>query len=164
VGLAHITMTLQYITDDTSVVGGNVHLARSAGKEEDFQYVKERIDEVFEKHGVDITPYREARCAGFRLEHDLTVCAGVSFYTAPLLEANLENYMLVRDTWEAFTDAIITIAKRRVDESYTEEDKDKQEDMRRWWLRDRLFSDDFTTTVVPFELYSMATLPPEVKF
>jgi coproporphyrinogen III oxidase len=164
VGLAHITMTLQYITDDTSVVGGNVHLARSAGKEEDFQYVKERIDEVFEKHGRDITPYREARCAGFRLEHDLTVCSGVSFYAAPLLEANWDNYVLVRDTWEAFADAIITLAEKRKDDPFTAEDKEKQEDMRRWWLRDRLFSDDFTTTVVPFELFSMATLPPEVKF
>ena len=164
VGLAHITMTLQYITDDTSVVGGNVHLVRSAGKQEDFDYVAARIDEVFEKHGVDITPYREARCRGFRLEHDLTVCAGVSFYAAPLLEATWDNYVLVRDTWEAFTDAVITIAEKRKDEPFTEEDKAKQDDMRRWWLRDRLFSDDFTTTVVPFELYSMATLPPEVKF
>lgn len=164
VGLAHITMTLQFMTDGTTTVGGNVHLARAAGKEEDFQYVKEKIDEVFVKHNVDITPYREARCKGFRLEHDLTVCSGVSFYGGSLLEVTQENYELVRDTWEAFANAVIDITDKRANDPYTEEDKAKQEEMRWWWLKDRLFSDAYTTTVVPFELFFMATLPPEVKF
>ncbi len=164
VGLAHITMTLQFMTDGSTVVGGNVHLARAAGKEEDFQYVKEKIDDVFVKHDVDIARYREARCKGFRLEHDLTVCSGVSFYSAPLLEVTQLNYELVRDTWEAFANAIIDIAEKRVNDPFTAEDKAKQEEMRWWWLFDRLFSDAYTTTVVPYELYFMATLPPEVKF
>ena len=164
VGLAHITMTLQFITDGKTVVGGNVHMGRSAMKKEDIEYIKVKVDEVFDKHGVDIAPYRKARCKGFRLEHDLTVCSGVSFYVPPLMEANRQNYELVRDTWEAFLDASIALANKRVDEPYTQKEKDKQDKMRWWWLQDRLFSDDFTTSVVPFELFFMATLPPDVKF
>ena len=39
VGLIHITMTLQFKTDGTSSVAGNMHMAPAAGKEEDFQFV-----------------------------------------------------------------------------------------------------------------------------
>jgi len=164
VGLSHITMTLQFITDGRTVVGGNVHMGRSAMKQEDIDYLRVKVDEVFEKHGVDVAPYRKARCKGFRLERDLTVCSGVSFYVPPLMEANAKNYELVRDTWEAFLDATIVLANKRAEEPYSAKEKEKQDKMRWWWLQDRLFSDDFTTSVVPFELFFMATLPPEVKF
>jgi len=164
VGLSHITMTLQFITDGRTVVGGNVHMARSAMRQEDIDYLRVKVDEVFEKHGVDVAPYRKARCKGFRLERDLTVCSGVSFYIPPLMEANRQNYELVRDTWEAFLDATIVLANKRAEEPFTSKEKEKQDRMRWWWLQDRLFSDDFTTSVVPFELFFMATLPPEVKF
>ena len=164
VGLLHITMTLQFMPDGTSMVGGNMHMARAAGKEEDFQNIRERIDEAFARYDIDPTRYREARCKGSRKENDLVVCAGVSFYSPPFLEANETNYKLVRDVFEASLDAFVDVVEKRKDEPYTEAELALQDEMRRKWLWDRVFSDPFTTSIVPYELYSFATLPPEVKF
>jgi hypothetical protein len=36
--------------------------------------------------------------------------------------------------------------------------------MRRNWLEDRFFSDPYTGNVVPYEVWALSTLPPEVKF
>ncbi len=164
VGLVHITMTLQFKTDGTSTVGGNMHLAPAAGNEEDFQFVRDRVDAVFEKHGIDVERYRKARCETSRRDRGLVACAGVSFYRPPLFDASWENYQLVRDTYEAVVESYLDLVNNRKDDPFTEADLAIQDQMRWNWLWDRLFSDPYTTTVVPFELYSMATLPPEVKF
>jgi hypothetical protein len=47
---------------------------------------------------------------------------------------------------------------------YSNEDLAKQDYMRRNWLEDRFFADPYTGNVVPYEVWSLSTLPPEVKF
>ena len=39
-----------------------------------------------------------------------------------------------------------------------------QDAMRLNWFEDRMYSDPFTTEVVPYEIWSLHSLPPEVKF
>jgi hypothetical protein len=36
--------------------------------------------------------------------------------------------------------------------------------MRKRWLENQMFADTFSKKVVPYEAWSMANLPPEVKF
>ncbi len=74
------------------------------------------------------------------------------------------NYGFMTEAFERFVDAYMSLIERRKDDPYTAEDLAAQDAMRLNWLEDRLFSDPFTTNVTSYEAWSLATLPPEVKF
>jgi hypothetical protein len=56
------------------------------------------------------------------------------------------------------------IIEKRVDDPYNELDLIAQEEMRKSWLIDQLFSDPFASKIVPFEVWGTANLPPTIKF
>jgi hypothetical protein len=59
---------------------------------------------------------------------------------------------------------LVFIVERRMNDPYTDQDLAAQDAMRKNWLEDRFFSDPFTTSVTPYEAWSLYSLPPEVKF
>ena len=63
-----------------------------------------------------------------------------------------------------FSTLTLFIAEKRADDPFTDEDIAAQDAMRLNWFEDRLFSDPFTTEVVPYEIWSLHSLPPEIKF
>ena len=58
----------------------------------------------------------------------------------------------------------LAILERRQDEPFSAEDLAAQDEMRRRWLQDQFFSDPFSSRLVPYEAWSLANMPPVVKF
>jgi len=172
VGMIHNAFVIQFYPDGSSTVGGFVDLLPGATPEEDLQFMKEAVDAVYEKYGVDPTPYRELSCKGDdeaaaatdRRYRRKVACIGGSFYLQPMLGVTEENFSFVTEVYAALLDSYLTKAEERADDPYTEEDVAVQEAMRLNWFEDRFFSDPFTTEVVPYEIWSLHSLPPEVKF
>jgi hypothetical protein len=56
------------------------------------------------------------------------------------------------------------LVEKHKDSPYTEKDVKAQDTMRREWLQDQLFSDPYASKIVPFEAWSLANVPPVIKF
>lgn len=74
------------------------------------------------------------------------------------------SYEFIEVLLEKFTDAYLGLIPRRAGESVTAQDLALQEGMRKRWLVDQLFSDPFASKLVPFEVWSLANVPPTVRF
>ena len=172
VGMIHNAFVIQFYPDGGSTVGGFVDLLPGATPKEDLEFMKEAVDAVYEKYGVDPAPYRELSCKGDdeaaaatdRRYRRKVACIGGSFYLQPMLKVTDDNFSFVTEVYEALLDSYLTKAEERADDPYTQEDVAAQEAMRLNWFEDRFFSDPFTTEVVPYEIWSLHSLPPEVKF
>ncbi len=66
--------------------------------------------------------------------------------------------------FDEFVGTYMDIVAERADDPFTAADLAAQDDMRRRWLIDQLFSDPFASKIVPFEVWSFANVPPVVKF
>ena len=73
------------------------------------------------------------------------------------------NLALVTEAFQAMTDTYFEILSERKRERVTDTDRLAQDAMRRRWLEDQLFADTFSRKVVPYEVWSLANLPPAVK-
>ena len=172
VGMVHNAFVIQFYEDGTSSIWGFLDVLPGATPEEDLLYIKEAMDAVYEKHGVDPTPYRALSCKGDDKAAAATVstyrrkvaCIGGSFYLQPMLTVTDANFDFMTDTYETFLDSYLTMVEKRVDDPYTDEDLAAQDAMRLNWFEDRFFSDPFTRDVVPYEIWSLHSLPPVVKF
>lgn len=172
VGMIHAAIVVQFYPDGKSSIGGFLDVLPAATPEEDLLFMKEAMDAVYEKFGVDPKPHRELSCAGDddapaatnRRYRRKVACIGGSFYQQPLLTVTEENFRFVTEAYEALLDSYLTCAEKRADDPFTEEDVAAQEAMRLNWFEDRMYSDPFTTKVAPYEIWSLHSLPPEVKF
>jgi len=171
-GMPHNAFVIQFYEDGGSSIGGFLDVLPGATPEEDLLYIKEAMDAVYEKHGVDPTPHRALSCKGDDKAAAATVstyrrkvaCIGGSFYLQPMLTVTDENFDFMTDAYETFLDSYLTMVEKRVDDPYTDEDLAAQDAMRLNWFEDRFFSDPFTRDVVPYEIWSLHSLPPVVKF
>ena len=75
-----------------------------------------------------------------------------------------ENFAFMTEAYETFLDSYLTMAEKHIDDPYTDEELALQDAMRLNWFEDRFFSDPFTRDVVPYEIWSLHSLPPVVKF
>ena len=174
VGMLHAVIQMHYDKDGTSAIGGWLDILPGATREEDLATLKQTMDDVYEKYGIDSEPHRKLVCEGHADEDPLSMdnsrrrkpaCVGGSFFSNPTMMSVTENnFSFMTEAFERFVDAYMTIIERRKDDPYTAEDLAAQDAMRLNWFEDRLFSDPFTTNVTPYEAWSLATLPPEVKF
>ena len=65
---------------------------------------------------------------------------------------------------DAALDVYMELVEKHKDSPYTEKDVAAQDKMRREWLIDQLFSDPYSSKIVPFEAWSLANVPPIIKF
>ncbi|MDP6417126.1 MAG: hypothetical protein QGG54_19120, partial [Gammaproteobacteria bacterium] len=73
-------------------------------------------------------------------------------------------YVFAAGLFDAFIDGYLDIVEKRADEPFTEADIQAQDAMRKRWLIDQLFSDPFSSKIVPFNVWSFANVPPVIKF
>jgi coproporphyrinogen III oxidase len=169
VGMLHATIVLQFFEDDKSSVGGWLDVMPGTRVEEDIEVLHELVDTHFAAHEKDPALYRQLMCKGtaetvaeFRRKPS---CSGVSFYGPPVYRGDTErSYAFIEDIFDQFVDAFLDIAANRADDPYTDADLAAQDDMRKRWLIDQLFSDPYASSVVPFEAWFMANVPPIIKF
>ena len=171
-GQVHAALMLAYYPDGTSVIGGTLNLLKGAAQEEDMEYVKNALDVVFEKHGVDSTVYRQRLCDNTELAHDergygrKVACVGGTFFArGDMMAVTEENFLFLTEFYETFIDAYLTTLERRKDDPFTEEDIALQDAMRKNWFEDQMFGDAYSSGgIVPYEAWGPAFLPPLVKF
>jgi len=174
VGMLHAAIVMQIYPDGTGTIAGFLDTLRTANQQEDLDYLTQAMDQVYEKHGVDAAPYRKLSREGDNDEDDpakenkdyrrKTTSVGGSFYGRERFALNEESFSFLLDAYETMVVAYLDVVERRKDTPYTEEDLAAQDAMRKNWAEDRLFSDPYTTGVTPYEIWSLMSLPPEVKF
>ena len=173
VGMLHAAIVIQFFPDDTATIAGFLDVLQTAHQEKDLAYIKQAMDQVYEKYGVDPTPHRRLSNEGHDEDDPMstdnrfrrkTTKVGGSFYGAPLMSVTEGNFGFMTEAYETMLEAYLTVVERRMNDSYTEQDLAAQDAMRKNWLQDRFFSDPFTTSVTPYEAWSLYSLPPTVKF
>lgn len=169
VGMLHAAFVLHFNGDGTSAVGGWLDILPGATSDEDLAFLKGVMDKLFDKYGIDGAPHRKMSCVGSPREdvrgyRRRPACVGGSFYGRDMMSVTEENFQFMTEAYERFLVAVFDLVEKNQDAPYTAEDIAAQTAMRRNWLEDRLFSDPYTTSSVPYEVWSLSTLPPEVKF
>jgi coproporphyrinogen III oxidase len=169
VGMLHATIYFTYLKNGAAVLAGYMDYVPGAWHEKDNQRLKAAVDGVFARHGEDIGRFRRELCESkFGAEHHRdrlrAACVGVSLYAPPMLKATPENLDLVTAAFQAITDEYFEILDERRRQRATDADRLAQDAMRRRWLEDQVFADTFSRKVVPYEVWSLANLPPTVRF
>ena len=169
VGMLHATIVLQDFEDGSAAVGGWLGVMPGARVDEDLALLKKITDDYFAKHDKDPTLYRRLICKGthetraeFRRK---PACSGVSFYGPPVVRGDTEaSLKFIAGLFDEFVGTYVDIVAKRENDSYTEADILAQDNMRRQWLIDQLFSDPYASSIVPFDVWSFANMPPVIKF
>jgi coproporphyrinogen III oxidase len=169
VGMLHATIVLQFFESGKSSVGGWLDVLPGTRIEEDIEILHELVDAHFTTYQKDPAIYRELMCKGtedtvaqFRRKPS---CSGVSFYGPPVYRGDTEkSYAFIEALFDQFVDAYLDITENRADDAYSDADIAAQDDMRKRWLIDQLFSDPYASAVVPFQAWFMANVPPVIKF
>ncbi|MBI5375872.1 MAG: coproporphyrinogen III oxidase [Candidatus Schekmanbacteria bacterium] len=169
VGMLHVAMVIQFFDSGMSFVGGWVDVLPGTRIESDIDELKKTMDNVFAKYKVNPDYYRNLICKGDPDEIDRKwrrkpSCAGASFYGRPAFAETEKNFDLVSDAFVSFTDAYLGEVEKHKNSPYTQADIEAQDTMRKQWLLDQLFSDPYSSKLVPFEVWSMANVPPVIKF
>jgi len=169
-GHVHSAIVLQYYPDGTSALGGTLNILKGAAQQEDLDYVKNALDEVFEKYGRDSTPYRNRVCNLAKADdsskyHRKVSCVGASFFGFPMMEVNEENYLFMTEIYQTFISAYLDTLEIRKDQPFTDEDVLAQEAMRLNWLEDQFLGDPYSSGgIAPYDVWGSAFLPPLVRF
>jgi coproporphyrinogen III oxidase len=173
VGMLHAAIVIQFYPDDTATIAGFLDILQTANREEDLAFLKQAMDEVYEKYGIDPTSHRKLSNEGHDEDDPLSVDnsrrrktaqVGGSFYGSPLFSVTEENFSFMLEAYETMVVAYLDVVERRKDTPYGEVELAAQDAMRKNWLEDRFFSDPYTTGVTPYEIWSLMSLPPTVKF
>lgn len=167
VGMLHAAFVMHFNPDGTSAIGGWVDVLPGASPAEDLEFLKQTMDAVYSKYGVDGTIHRKMSCEGTHREGERRrkpACVGGSFYGRDMMSVSAENFDFMTEAYSSFLEAYLSLIEKRKDDVYQPDDLASQDAMRRNWLEDRFFSDPFTGKVVPYEVWSLSTLPPAVKF
>jgi len=169
VGMLHATIVLQFYKNGNSYAGGWLDVMPGTRIEEDIQVLHKLVDAQFAKHGKDSKLYRTLMCKG---THDTVFeyrrkpsCSGVSFYGPMVYRDSTEKtYGFIAELFDQFVDSFLDITEKRADDPFTAADLAAQDEMRKRWLIDQLFSDPYASKTVPFETWFLANVPPTVKF
>jgi len=169
VGMLHATIVLQFFADGSSSTGGFLGVMPATKIAEDLDYLKELTDAYFAEAGKDPSLYRRLMCKGtedtvfeFRRK---PACSGVSFYGPPVYRGDTQqSYLFIEEIFDQFVGAFLDITEKRADDAYTDADIAAQDDMRKRWLIDQLYSDPYASSIVPFQAWFMANVPPVIKF
>ena len=169
VGMLHATIVLQFFADGSSSTGGWLGVMPATKIAEDLDSLKELTDAYFAEADKDPSLYRRLICKGtedtifeFRRK---PACSGVSFYGPPVYRGSTEDsFKFIARLFDKFVDAYVDIVEKRADQPYSEADLLAQDEMRKRWLIDQLFSDPFASAIVPFDVWSFANVPPVIKF
>lgn len=167
VGMLHATLVVQVGGDGTSTIAGTIDMMRAAQDPDDLAWFRARRDEVFGRHGVDPSKYVVGGCGkpneGAWKWHRPSTCSGASIFGANL-DVNEKNFDFVSDVFRSGMERYFELLKQRRRDRYNEDDIHAQDFMRRRWLEDQLFWDVLSRNFVPYEAWSAANAPPEVKF
>ncbi|MBN8280759.1 MAG: coproporphyrinogen III oxidase, partial [Gammaproteobacteria bacterium] len=169
VGMLHATMYFTYLKNGAGLLAGYMDYVPGVVHEDDNARLKAAVDQVFAKYGEDISRFRTELCDskfGKKFHRDTlrAACVGVSLYARPMMKVDDRNMSLAMDAFEAFTGEYFRILDERKRQRASKQDFAEQAAMRKRWLEDQLFADTFSQKVVPYEVWSMANLPPEVRF
>lgn len=169
VGMLHVTLYFTYLKNGGSLLAGYMDYVPGVWHEEDNERLRQAMEQAFSRHGADITPYRRELCGSeFGAKHHRDAlqasCTGVSLYARPMMKIDAANLDLAIDAFESYTEAYFHILEQRRRQRVTAADRRAQAAMRRRWLEDQLFADTFSRKVVPYEVWSLANLPPSVQF
>ena len=169
VGMLHATMVVQFFDSCQSFAGGWLGIMPGTRIDSDLNELKQTVDGIFAKHNKNPDYYRNLICKGDPKEIDREwrrkpACVGVSFYGRPAFQSTEKNFDLVSETFIDFVDVYMGLVEKHKDSPYTEKDVVAQDKMRREWLLDQLFSDPYAGKIVPFEAWSLANVPPVIKF
>lgn len=156
VGQLHATVYFTYNADGSSAIAGYMDYTPGAWIEEDIAALRASVDEACKRHGQDVARYREMLQKDYHRLKLRAACVGAAFYVRPMLEVTPANFRFVSEAHDAFVEAYLAILEKRRDETFSAFQLRDQEDMRRRWLEDHLFSDPFTMYVVPYEVWSFA--------
>jgi hypothetical protein len=169
VGMLHATLVLQFYEDGTGFAGGWLGVMNGTRIDEDMQVLTKVVDTHFAGHDRDPVIYRRLIIKGtddtvsaFRRKPDPS---GVSFYGPPVFPGDVaRSYDFIENLFGKFTDAYLDIISKRTGAPVTADDVARQDYMRKSWLVDQLYSDPFASQLVPFEVWSLANVPPTVRF
>jgi coproporphyrinogen III oxidase len=169
VGMLHATVVVQFYEGGQSFAGGWLGVMNGTRNPEDMALLKGVTDAHFARYGKDPAIYRrlivkgtEDTVTAFRRRPD---DSGVSFYGPPVFPGDTaKSYQFVAELFGQFTDAYLDLVAKRARESYSPADLAAQDEMRKRWLVDQLFSDPFASKLVPFAVWSMSNVPPVIKF
>jgi len=169
VGMLHATVYFTYLKNGAGLLAGYMDYVPGVWHEDDNQRLKAAVEKVFVKYGEDISRFRTELCdSDFGKKHHRdalrAACVGVSLYARPMMKVDDRNLSLVMDAFEAFTGEYFAILDERRRQRATEADFAEQAGMRKRWLEDQVFADTMSRKVVPYEVWSMANLPPVVRF
>ena len=169
VGMLHATLVLQFYADGTGFAGGWLGVMNGTRVAEDMAALTGVVNDHFDSHGRNPGIYRSLIVKGtedtiteFRRRPDPS---GVSFYGPPVFPGDVaRSYEFIEGLFEKFTDAYLDLIPKRTGATVTVEDVVRQDAMRKRWLVDQLYSDPFASKLVPFEVWSLANVPPTVRF
>jgi hypothetical protein len=167
--MLHATLVLQFYEDGSGFAGGWLGVMNGTRVDEDMRLLTRVVDTHFDQQEKNPAVYRSLIVKGtedtiteFRRRPD---ASGVSFYGPPVFPGNVaRSYEFIEGLFEKFTDAYLDLIPRRMGATVTSEDLSRQEGMRKRWLVDQLMSDPFSSKLVPFEVWSLANVPPTVRF
>lgn len=169
VGMLHATLVLQFYEDGTGFAGGWLGVMNGTRVDADMQALANVVDGHFAASGKNPAVYRSLIVKGtedtvteFRRRPDPS---GVSFYGPPVFPGDVaRSYELIEGLFEKFTDAYLDLVSKRADSAVTPDDRARHEAMRKRWLIDQLYSDPFASALVPFDVWSLANVPPTIHF
>ncbi len=169
VGMLHATLVLQFYEDGKGFAGGWLGVMNGTRVDEDMQVLTKVVDTHFADQDRNPAVYRRLIIKGtedtvtdFRRRPDPS---GVSFYGPPVFPGDLaRSYDFIETLFENFSDAYLDLVPKRAGAAVTADDVVRQDHMRKRWLVDQLYSDPFASKLVPFEVWSLANVPPTVRF
>jgi len=169
VGMLHATMVIQFFDNGIGFVGGWLGIMPGTRIEPDLNELKQTVDQIFAKYGKNPDYNRKLICKGdpkeiVRKWRRKPACVGVSFYGRPAFKSLDKNFDMVSETFLNFIDVYMGLVEKHKDSPFTEKDVAAQDSMRRQWLIDQLYSDPYASKLVPFEAWSLANVPPLIKF
>lgn len=169
VGMLHATIVVQFFDSGQAFAGGWLGIMPGTRIDSDLNELKQSVDRIFAKHDKNPDYYRNLICKGDPSEikrkwRRKPACVGVSFYGRPAFRSTEKNFDLVSEAFTDFMDVYMGLVEKHKDSPYTEKDVAAQDKMRREWLIDQLFSDPYASKIVPFEAWSLANVPPIIKF
>jgi hypothetical protein len=169
VGMLHAVVVLQFYADGTGFAGGWLGVMNGTRNAEDMAALKGLTDAHFAKHGKDpalfhrllVTGTEETRSEFRRRPDD----SGVSFYGPQVFPGDVKkSWEFVSGLFDPFVDAYADLIEKRAKQNHTPQDLAAQSEMRKRWLMDQLYADPYSSKLVPFEVWSLANVPPVIKF
>jgi hypothetical protein len=169
VGMLHATVVVQFYEDGQSVAAGWLGVMNGTRDAADMAALKAVTEGQFARYGKDPALYRKLIMKGtddtvqsFRRRPD---DSGVSFYGPPVFPGDTaKSYQFISELFEQFTGAYLDLVAKHAKDMGTPADLAAQDAMRKRWLMDQLFSDPFSSKLVPFEVWTLANTPPVIKF